>query len=63
MKVLYITGEVRIPVKDHRLSLFEIIVNGLRTLTICRKSSILDVWLGSEHISMHKANLHIKKRL
>ena len=49
---------IKKPVKDLRWSIFAKIVNNLRTLTICAKSSILDIWLGSEHASIH--NLLIK---
>ena len=43
------------PYQKSKMVRFAKIVNGLKLLTIFAKSSILDVWLGSEYIFVEKA--------
>ena len=37
-----------------KMELFVKIVNGLKPLTVFKKSSILDAWQGSEYVSLRK---------
>ena len=60
MKVTQIRGELRAQSKILDGPFFAKVVNCLRMLTTCVTGSIVDVWLGSEHASIHKRNLHIK---
>ena len=47
------------PTQTSKIEFFAKVINTWKSLTVCSKSSILDIWLGSVYASVHRSHLAV----